>query len=150
MAGFISGLKVTSCRRLDDFREWTQARRQRAPVAQIREGRAGDPRASRVSPKSQQSVRAHKRQSGFELAWHQAEVLPVYTHGGLSSALCAAARVCCQTPKAGPMPADHPEGYIEDFANLYRDAAHLIRARHRSDADPRRHLRHTVEGGLEE
>jgi len=27
------------------------------------------------------------------------------------------------------MPAGHPEGYIEGFANLYRDAASLIRAR---------------------
>lgn len=29
------------------------------------------------------------------------------------------------------MPAAHPEGYIEAFANLYRDAADIIRA-HRS------------------
>ena len=27
------------------------------------------------------------------------------------------------------MPAGHPEGYIEGFANLYRDAASLIQAR---------------------
>ncbi len=27
------------------------------------------------------------------------------------------------------MPAGHPEGYVEGFGNLYRDAAHLIRAR---------------------
>ena len=27
------------------------------------------------------------------------------------------------------MPAGHPEGYIEGFANLYRDAAELIAAR---------------------
>ena len=31
------------------------------------------------------------------------------------------------------MPAGHPEGYIEAFANLYRDAADLIRA-HRTGA----------------
>ena len=33
------------------------------------------------------------------------------------------------------MPAAHPEGYIEAFANLYRDAAAIIRA-HRSGAAP--------------
>ena len=27
------------------------------------------------------------------------------------------------------MPGGHPEGYVEGFANLYRDAAELIRAR---------------------
>ena len=35
------------------------------------------------------------------------------------------------------MPAGHPEGYIEGFANLYRDAAALIRARRQGIApDP--------------
>jgi len=37
------------------------------------------------------------------------------------------------------MPGGHPEGYIEGFANLYRDAAHLIRARRGHEAmDPAR------------
>lgn len=31
--------------------------------------------------------------------------------------------------RSSRMPAGHPEGYIEGFANLYRDAANLIRAR---------------------
>ena len=37
------------------------------------------------------------------------------------------------------MPAAHPEGYIEAFANFYRDAAEIIRA-HRTGApvDPAR------------
>ena len=37
------------------------------------------------------------------------------------------------------MPAAHPEGYIEAFANLYRDAAEIVRA-HRTGApvDPAR------------
>ena len=34
------------------------------------------------------------------------------------------------------MPGGHPEGYIEGFANLYRDAAELIAAR-RSGRAPR-------------
>ena len=32
------------------------------------------------------------------------------------------------------MPAAHPEGYIEAFANLYRDAAHIIRAHRAGEA----------------
>ena len=34
-----------------------------------------------------------------------------------------------EAARGSRMPAGHPEGYIEGFANLYRDAAHLIRAR---------------------
>ena len=35
------------------------------------------------------------------------------------------------------MPAAHPEGYIEAFANLYRDAAEIIRAHRRgAPVDP--------------
>lgn len=38
---------------------------------------------------------------------------------------------------ASRMPAGHPEGYIEGFANLYRDAAAIIRSHRRSEpADP--------------
>jgi hypothetical protein len=33
------------------------------------------------------------------------------------------------TEAASRMPAGHPEGYIDGFANLYRDAAELIAAR---------------------
>ena len=34
-----------------------------------------------------------------------------------------------EAARGSRMPAGHPEGYIEGFANLYRDAAELIRAR---------------------
>jgi predicted dehydrogenase len=34
-----------------------------------------------------------------------------------------------EAARSSRMPAGHPEGYIEGFANLYRDAAKLIRAR---------------------
>ena len=38
-----------------------------------------------------------------------------------------------ESRRVSRMPAAHPEGYIEAFANLYRDAAEIIRA-HRSGA----------------
>jgi len=34
-----------------------------------------------------------------------------------------------EAARSSRMPAGHPEGYVEGFANLYRDAAKLIRAR---------------------
>ena len=44
-----------------------------------------------------------------------------------------------ESRRVSRMPAAHPEGYIEAFANLYRDAAEIIRA-HRTGAavDPAR------------
>ena len=40
-------------------------------------------------------------------------------------------------PRVSRMPVAHPEGYIEAFANLYRDAAAIIRAHRRGEAvDP--------------
>ena len=58
-------------------------------------------------------------------------------------------------PKLGPaavlatrIPAGHPEGYLEGFANLYRDLAEQIRARRaRRAPDPRALLVPTVEDG---
>ena len=41
-----------------------------------------------------------------------------------------------EAARSSRMPAGHPEGYIEGFANLYRDAAELIRAR-RAGTAPR-------------
>lgn len=43
------------------------------------------------------------------------------------------------------MPGGHPEGYVEGFANLYRDAAELIRAR-RAGRDPEPAARGAVPG----
>ena len=39
---------------------------------------------------------------------------------------------------ASRMPAGHPEGYVEGFANLYRDALALVRARRRGDVQDAR------------
>jgi predicted dehydrogenase len=47
------------------------------------------------------------------------------------------------------IPAGHPEGYLEGFAQLYRDAAELIRARHEGRApDPNTALLPGVDDGV--
>ena len=44
-----------------------------------------------------------------------------------------------EAARVSRMPAAHPEGYIEAFANLYRDGAEIIRAHRRGEAvDPGR------------
>ncbi|PZO74405.1 MAG: oxidoreductase, partial [Mesorhizobium amorphae] len=41
-----------------------------------------------------------------------------------------------EAERVSRMPAEHPEGYVEGFANLYRDAVELIAARRRGENVP--------------
>jgi predicted dehydrogenase len=53
-------------------------------------------------------------------------------------------------PRATRIPSGHPEGYLEAFANLYRDLAEQIRARRaKRKADPAALLVPTVEDGAD-
>ena len=102
--------------------------------------------ASQVSPGNlnRLSLKVYGEKAGLE--WHgvEPELLrftplgePTHTlvrgGGGVGPAAATVSR----------MPAEHPEGYIEGFANLYRDAAALIRAR-RAGAAPDPDLRAAV------
>jgi predicted dehydrogenase len=54
-----------------------------------------------------------------------------------------------EAARGSRMPAGHPEGYIEGFANLYRDAAAMIRARRTgtpADAAVQRSVPTVIEG----
>ena len=88
--------------------------------------------ASQVAPGNLNtlSLKVYGSRAGLEWFGETPEVLRFTPYGEPSRMLVrggpgtgeAAARV-------SRMPAGHPEGYIEGFANLYRDAAALIRAR---------------------
>ncbi len=133
LAGFISGRHPTSVaadlttfvpgRRLDDNAHC---------LLRYDGGVRGVLVCSQVSPGNLNnlSVRVYGTKAGLE--WHgdDPERLLFTPHGepartivrGGPGTLSEAARV-------SRMPATHPEGYVEGFANLYRDAAHLITAR---------------------
>ncbi len=94
--------------------------------------------ASQVAPGNLNSLslKIYGEKAGLEWFGETPELLrftpygePTRTlvRGGPGSSLAAA--------RVSRMPAGHPEGYIEGFANLYRDAATLIRAR-RANVDP--------------
>jgi len=79
----------------------------------------------------------HPNQLRFSLVGRPPQVL---SRGGpcLGAAAAHATRI----------PAGHPEGYLEGFANLYHDLAEQIRARRAKRApDPRALLVPTVEDG---
>jgi len=139
LAAFVSGLTLESVaadlttfvpgRRLDDNAH---------VLMRYKGGARGVLVASQVSPGNLNnlSLRVYGTKAGLEWRGEEPELLrftplgqPMQTivRGGPGTTTDAA--------RVSRMPAAHPEGYVEGFANLYRDAAHLIRAR-RSGLSP--------------
>jgi len=103
---------------------------------------SGGPRgtviASQTSPGhyNDLSVRVYGDKAGLE--WHgtRPEELRFSRYGGESHTFIRGGNGSgAEARRVSRMPAAHPEGYIEAFANYYRDAAAIIRA-HRSGAAP--------------
>ncbi len=108
--------------------------------------------ASQTSPGryNDLSVRLYGDKAGLEWFADRPEELRFTRYGEETRTLVRGGHGATAASRSvSRMPAAHPEGYIEAFANLYRDAADLIRA-HRSGtaADPAQALLvPTVEDG---
>ena len=108
---------------------------------------SGGPRgtivASQTSPGhyNDLTVRVYGDKGGLEWAGAPARgaALRALRRGGAHADPRRPRRRRARAARVSRMPAAHPEGYIEAFANLYRDAAEIIRA-HRAGApvDPAR------------
>ncbi len=133
LAGFISGLDATElcadlctfvpARRLDDNAH---------VLLRYENGARGMLWSSQVAPGNENAlrVRVYGEQAGLEWSQEQPNVLKfapfgepprTITRGGQGSDEIAA--------HATRIPSGHPEGYLEGFANLYRDLAEQITAR---------------------
>ena len=98
--------------------------------------------ASQTSPGhyNDLSVRIYGDKGGLEWSAVRPEELRFSRYGEETRTLVRGGHGSSEeSRRVSRMPAGHPEGYIEAFANLYRDAAEIIRA-HRSGsaADPAR------------
>lgn len=94
--------------------------------------------ASQVSPGNlnRLSLKVYGEKAGLEWYAHEPEVLHFTPFGEPARTLVRGGPgVGAAAAAVSRMPAEHPEGYVEGFANLYRDAAALIVAR-RSGATP--------------
>lgn len=96
--------------------------------------------ASQVSPGNYNrlSLKVYGSKAGIEWAGAEPEVLRFAEFGRPHVTLTRGGHgVAGEAARVSRMPPEHPEGYIEGFANLYRDAVDLIRARRRGEkADP--------------
>ncbi len=139
LAGFITGLDVAEVaadlttfvpgRRLDDNAH---------VLLRYAGGARGVLTASQVAPGNYNSLSVKVYGSKGGLEWHgeMPEILRFTPFGEPTRTLVrGGAGNTAEAARGSRMPPGHPEGYIEGFANLYRDAAALIRAR-RNGATP--------------
>lgn len=152
LAGFVSGLAVTEIsaeltsfvagRRLDDNVQ---------VMLRYENGARGSLWASQVAPGNENGLRLriYGDKGGLEWAQEQpdqlkwspfGEVQRIVTRGS-GGANAAAQRVT-------RVPAGHPEGYLEAFATIYREAAAAIRARQAGQPIPGDCTFPTLEDGL--
>ena len=107
---------------------------------------SGGPRgtilASQTSPGhyNDLTLRVYGDRGGLEWTGARPEELRVSRYGEESrTVIRGGAGSGAEAARVSRMPAAHPEGYIEAFANLYRDGAEIIRAHRRGEAvDPGR------------
>ena len=152
LAGFVTGLEARELaadlsrfvpgRRLDDNDHI---------LLRFENGARGMLWSSQVAPGNENGLRVRVYGAKAGLEWQQehpnqlrfapvGQPPRVLSRGGPSLGAAAAL--------ATRIPAGHPEGYLEGFANLYRDLAEQIRARRAKRApDPRALLVPTVDDG---
>ena len=133
LAGFVTGLDVAEVaadlttfvpgRRLDDNAH---------VLLRYANGARGTLLASQVSVGNLNnlSLKVFGAKAGLEWSGETPELLRFTPYGEPTRLIMRGGPANSPAARAGSrMPAGHPEGYIEGFANLYRDAAQLIRAR---------------------
>ena len=141
LAAFVTGLELDEVaadlttfvpgRRLDDNAH---------VLLRYKGGARGVLLASQVAPGNLNSlsVKVYGSKAGLEWAGETPEILRFTPFGEPSRTLVRGgpANTSAAT-RVSRMPGGHPEGFIEGFANLYRDAGALIRARRSGQApDP--------------
>ena len=141
LAAFVTGLELEAVaadlttfvpgRRLDDNAH---------VLLRYRGGARGVLIASQVAPGNLNSLslKVYGSKAGLEWFGDNPEFLHFTPHGEPTRILVRGGPGNTGAARSvSRMPAAHPEGYIEGFANLYRDAGTLIRARRNGEAvDP--------------
>jgi len=132
LASFVSGLQAESVcaelsslvpgRRLDDH---VQA------MLRYPQGVRGLLWASQVATGCENALRLRVfgSRASLEFAQEQPNELLITPLGGATQRLTRGRASSAEAQAATRLPAGHPEGYLEAFAQLYRDAAEHIRAR---------------------
>ncbi len=141
LAAFVTGLELESVsadlttfvpgRRLDDNAH---------VLLRYKGGARGTLVASQVSPGNYNnlSIRVYGSKAGLEWRGEEPEVLRYSVFGESTRIIVRGGHNnTSDAQRVSRMPALHPEGYVEGFANFYRDAGAMIMARRAGEAiDP--------------
>ncbi|MBN9035057.1 MAG: Gfo/Idh/MocA family oxidoreductase [Rhizobiales bacterium] len=153
LARFVTGLELDSLAAdLDSFVEGRRLDDNAHVMLRFKGGSKGMLWASQVAPGNENALklRVYGTKGGIEWAQEQpnhlwytpfGEPKRLVTRGG-AGAGAAAARV-------SRVPAGHPEGYLEGFANIYAEAARAIRAARRGRKPAKDVVFPTVRDGVE-
>ena len=132
LADFVTGLRLEQlCAELSTFVPGRRLDDNVAMLLRYEGGARGMLWASQVAPGHENGLRLRVYGSKGGIEWVQADP-NVLVHSPLGESRRLVTRGSAQTgPAAARMtriPAGHPEGYLEGFANIYREAALAIRA----------------------
>ena len=138
LAAFVSGLKCESlCAQLTTFAQGRRLDDDAQMMLRYQGGARGMLWASQVAPGNENALTLRIYGTKAGLSWSQED--PNYLHftpHGQPPQLIrrAGAGTIDAAAHGSRIPPGHPEGYLEGFANIYSDAAELIRARNEGRA----------------
>ncbi len=153
LAEYITGLKIQEmCADLTAFVEGRELDDDGSILLRFDSGAKGILHASQIAAGEENSlnIRVYGEKGGLE--WHQMEPntlvlkwldqpMQIYRTGGAYVGESAVAHT--------RVPAGHPEGYLEAFANIYRNFAETVRARMQGQEPDAQHLDFpTIEDGV--
>ena len=132
LAEFITGLQITElCADITTFVEGRLLDDDGNVLLHFDNGAKGVLHVSQISPGEENSIniRIYGETGGLE--WHQMEpnTLIHKTNDGKRILRTGVGDLSASTQAHTRVPAGHPEGYIEAFANIYRNFAKTLRAR---------------------
>ncbi|GJM30090.1 MAG: oxidoreductase [Cyclobacteriaceae bacterium] len=131
LAEYISGLKITQiCADLTTFVEGRQLDDDGNVLLRFENGAKGVLHCSQISVGEENSlnIRIYGETGGLE--WHQMEpnTLIHKTNDGKRILRNGVGDLCPSAQAHSRVPAGHPEGYLEAFANIYRNFARTLRS----------------------
>jgi predicted dehydrogenase len=133
LAEYISGLKITSlCADLSTFVPGRQLDDDGSVLLRFDHGARGILYASQISHGEENALRIRLYGERGGLEWQQMEPNTlIYKHNDQGTRLLrtGVGDLCEAAQAAARIPAGHPEGYLEAFANLYRNFANTLRKR---------------------
>nr|WP_316639661.1 Gfo/Idh/MocA family oxidoreductase [uncultured Roseateles sp.] len=132
LASFVSGLQAESvCAELSSLVPGRKLDDHVQAMLRFPDGVRGLLWASQVATGCENALRlrVYGSRASLEFAQEQPNELLFTPLGGATQRLTRGRVGCAEAQAATRIPAGHPEGYLEAFAQLYRDAAEHIRAR---------------------